>query len=151
MAAKRNRKKEFAITTETGPYANGDVVGGRLNLSSAIGAGGEIRQIRLIDDSDTGTALFLYLFDGAPTSIADNAVFATTFAIADHKKLIARISIAAAEYLQINSNKTVIKDDVNLSVGTGELYGYLVTNGTTPTFGAATALTLEIVSWEDVS
>ncbi len=134
------------IPTITGAYADGDTVGGRLNLAS--GNLGELREIRLVDDSNNGSALYLYLFNGQPTSIGDNAAFAASIVIADHKKFIGRISIAAADYITLNSNKTAIKEDINKTIGTGQLFGYLVTNGSTPTY-TALDLTLYLTFWKD--
>jgi len=142
---------ETVLPISTSAYGNGDVVGGLIDLTKLCGGGGggTIRQVRLVDDDDEGVAMFLYLFDGKPTVTADNGVFATLFAIGDHKKFIGRISIAAADYIQITSNKTAIKDDINISHGTGQLWAYLVTNGSTPTFTAVTDLTLIVVGIKD--
>jgi hypothetical protein len=134
--------------TITGAYANGDTVGGRLDLTPPGGIDGELREIRLVDDSNNGAALYLYLFDGQPSSIADNVAFdGASFLIADHDKLIARISIAAADYITINSNKSAIKEDINKSIATGQLWGYIVTNASTPTYSAGD-LHLRLLFWK---
>ena len=142
---------EITPTISTSIYADGDVVGGLLDLRILCGGGGggTIRQVRLVDDDSEGVALYLYLFDGKPTTIADQAAFAAAITVADLKKMIGRISIAAADYLTINTNDVVWKDDINLPHGTGELWGYLVTNGSTPTYTAVTDLTLTVVGWKD--
>lgn len=147
----RSFTKKIALTVTAGAYSDGDVVGGLINLSALCGVlgGGTIRQIRLVDDGNIGAALYVYLFDDAPTAILDNAVFATAFVIADHKAFIGRISIATGDYLTINSNKVAVKDDINLSHGTGSLYAYIVTNGSTPTYLAVDNLTLIVTGWLD--
>lgn len=151
MAVNYTHTLTTELTITAGAYGDGDVVGGRLDLSALCGGGGggTIRQIRLADGDNEGAAMYVYLFDGQPTSIADNAAFATSIVIADLKKLIGRISIIAGDYLTINSEKVAIKDDINLSHGTGQLFAYLVTNGSTPTYTATTDLTLIVQGWTD--
>ena len=147
----RTHRLDTEIAVSTTAYSDGDVIGGLLDLSDLCGAGGggTIRQVRLVDDHAQSEPLDLYLFDGKPTVIADHAAFAGSMAVGDLAKLIGVISIAAADYVTLNSNEYVIKDDINLSHGTGQLWGYLVANGGTPDYNATTDLTLFLVGWKD--
>lgn len=128
-------------------YTAGDVVGGLItfNVSSPSGCG-IINAMRIADDDDEKAVLTLYVFNAAPTTIADDAAFAPT--IADLKKLVAKIEIAADDYTSISdgtaNNAYALKQDLNevyKADGKGNLYGYLVCTAT-PTYTAATDLTI---------
>jgi len=135
-----------ALTISTSAYADGDVVGGRLNLNDLCGgAGGTVRSILLVDDDAESAAVYVYFFDGQPSDIADNAAFAPT--VADLSKLVGRVALSS--YTTLNSNTYALSADVNLSHGTGALWAYLVTNGSTPTYTATDDLTLKITGWVD--
>jgi hypothetical protein len=127
-----------------GAYTANDVVGGLLTftLGGAIG-GGILNSILLVDDDSEGAALDLYLFNAAPTTIADDAAFAPV--VADLKKLITKISIVAGDYVTVNGNDFALKETMNhiFSAVNGLIYGYLVCTGT-PTYTAATDLYLEL-------
>jgi hypothetical protein len=92
--------------------------------------------------------LTLYVFNAAPTTIADDAAFAP--AIADLKKLVAKVEIAADDYTSISdgtaNNAYALKQDLNevyKADGKGNLYAYLVATAT-PTYAAATDLTVNL-------
>lgn len=135
-----------ALTISTDAYAAGDVVGGLLTLdASGIVEGSTLNSVLVVDDDDEKAALYLYLFNAAPTTIADNAAFAPT--VADLKKLITRVTVPAASYVTLNGNAYVDVTDIGkvLTGFTGSLYGYLVTQAaTTPTYTAATDLWLAL-------
>jgi len=134
---------ELVVTA--GAYSDGDVVGGLLNLSDLAGAGGGglITQVLLTDDAAQTAVFQLWLFDGEPTGIADNAAFAPV--IADLAKVVDVIDIAASDYETVNSNEYALKKlDTPAVHGSGQLYGYLVLNGSTPTYAATSDLTLKV-------
>lgn len=138
-------ESQVTPTIDDDAYSANDVVGGLLtfNVTSSSGCG-IINALRIADDDDEKAALTLYLFNDVPTTIADDAAFAP--AIADLKKLIAKIEIAADDYTTVNSNAYALIQDLNevyKAAGTGNLYGYLVCTAT-PTYTAATNLTLTL-------
>lgn len=149
----RTRTIDKALTIDTSAYGAGDVVGGLITIDvSSAGGGGVIRRLMLIDDDNEGAVLTIYFFDAAPTAILDQAAFASAMTIGDLKKMIGSVAIAAADYVTINSNKIVTKDgdDLNIDYETesGNLYAYIVCTAT-PTYAAATDLTLRVTVWQD--
>lgn len=143
---------DIEITTSAGAYTAGDVIGGLLDFSALCGGGGGgvIRTIILSDDANQDAVLDLHLFSAKPTAIANGDPFATGFAFADLVKRIKKISIASGDYEDINSNAQAIMDGLNISHGSGQLWGYLVANGSTPTYGASSAvLRLKAIGWKD--
>ena len=139
------------LVCDTNAYASGDVVGGMLSFTvRSAGGGGVIRRAMLVDDDNAGKILTLYFFDALPSTIADNAAFAPT--VADLKKMIGSVSIVAADYVTLNSNKIVIKDGDDLNIDyniTGEkVYAYLVA-GESVTYLAAASLDLRVTFWQD--
>ncbi len=135
-----------------GAYSAADVVGGLLtfDLNSPSGVL-LVKQLRIVDDANQKAAAHLYLFNAAPSDIADNAAYAPT--VADLKKMVANITIAAADYTTLNSNAVALVDDRSGIDGgmcttvNGRLYGYLVCDAT-PTYGATTdiSITLSVLS-----
>lgn len=141
-------KEVIAITTDGTAKDAGDVVGGLLTVP--VPAGGIIRRMRLVDGSNQAAALTVYIFESAPTSIADDGAFSSAIVVADHKKLIRTVSIAATtDYTVVNSLATAIKADLNIEfwAANGNIYIYLVCTAT-PTYGAS-ALTLIVEGWAD--
>ena len=139
-----------ALTVDTDAYTDGDVIGGLidLNILAGGGGGGTVRQIRLVDEDNVGAALSLHFFSRKPTIIADDAPFEAALTVSDIIKRIAKEDILASEYLVLNNIGSVIKDDVNLSFS-GELWLYVVANGSTPNYTNADALTVIVVAWKD--
>lgn len=147
----RTRTIDKTPVITAGAYSAGDVVGGLITLDvSSAGGGGVIRRLMLIDDDNEGAVLTIYFFDAAPDTVADNGAFAPS--VADLKKMIGNVAIAAADYLTLNSNKIVTKDgdDLNIDYETksGNLYAYIVCTGT-PTYAAITDYTLRVTVWQD--
>jgi hypothetical protein len=139
-----------ALTVDTNAYSASDVVGGLITF--AINSASEtllLDRIRLVDDDDEKAACKLYLFNDTPSTIADDAAFAPT--VADLKKLVAIVEIAAADYTTLNSNAvafvTIGEGELNIvkASNKGNLYGYLVCDAT-PTYTAAADLTLTLTA-----
>lgn len=143
------KKSEPTVTVATTAYTIGDVVGGLLTFALQSPSGcGVLGQFRITDAANQKEPYTLHLFDDVPTTIADDAPAALT--IADLKKCIARVDIAAADYTTVNSLAIAIVDVVeeNAAVlyaadGKGNLYGYLVA-GDTPDYTAATDLAVRL-------
>ena len=129
-----------APTITAGAYSAGDVVGGLLTFDvSGAPEGSLLTRALLVDDDNEKPELTLYLFNAAPTTIADADAFAP--AVADLKKLITKIVFAVADYVTVNSNAYALKEDLNdlIPANTGYVYGYLVCTAT-PTYTASSDL-----------
>lgn len=149
MAYVFEKVKEPTVTptVTAGAYSAADVVGGLLTFSGAFGPSGVgiLNRVRVVDDANQKAVLTLYLFNDAPSTIADNAAFAPV--VADLKKLVAKVAIAADDYTELNSNAVALIDDINDTVldagGKGALYGYLVCTAT-PTYAATTDVQVQL-------
>lgn len=130
---------------DTNIYTKDDVVGGLLtfNVTSPSNVG-VINKLVIADDDNEKAAGSLFLFNAAPTSIANNAT--GNLAIADLKKIVSVIAVVADDYKTVNGNAYAVIDDINdvyKADGKGNLYGYFICSGT-PTYTAATDLTLTL-------
>lgn len=127
-------------------YTDGDVVGGLLTFAIPGPTGyGVLNCIVVVDDDNEGADLDLFLFSSAPTTIADDAAF--TPSAADLKKLIYKCAIASGDYATENSLQFVIKNNLDTvfeTDGGSNLYGYLVCNGSTPTYAADKTLHIRL-------
>ena len=136
---------QVAPTVTAGAYSAADVVGGLLTFSVNSPSGcGSINKLVITDDANQKAAGSLFLFNAAPTSIANNA--AGNLAIADLKKIVSVIAVVADDYKTVNGNAYAVIDDINdvyKADGKGNLYGYFICSGT-PTYTAATDLTLTL-------
>lgn len=148
MSRELNKTKvaEVTLTIDTDAYTAGDVVGGLITLDVIdVGSGGMVRRVILVDDDNEKAAFKLHLFDAAPTTFADDEAYAPV--IADLKKQVGSVSISS--YTTYNSNAIAIVEGVDIDYRiTNYLYGYLVCDAT-PTFTAATDLTLRVIVWAD--
>ena len=145
--------KDFLIVTATADpkdgaaYTDGDVIGGLLTftVTGTVSNGAILNSLYMVDDDSEGAALRLYLFDTEPSAIADDAAFAPS--AADLKEMFGTIDIAAADYVTVNSLDYVYKDDINQVIqfdGKNQFYGYLVCNGSTPTYAADKTLYIRL-------
>lgn len=139
-------KSAPTITVTLNAYSDNDVVGGLITfeLDGLSQNGGILNGLLLTDAANQSEPYRLFLFHDLPSTIANDAAFAPT--IADLKKLFAVVTIAAADYVTVNSLQFVLKEDINdvFSVTNNRLYGYLVANGSTPDYAAATDLSLTL-------
>lgn len=117
------------LTVGTSAYTAGDVVGGLLefDISDASG-GGIVNKIRLVDEDSQAEPYTLYIFNEAPTTIANDAAFAGSVTVADLRKLIAVVSIVAGDYVTLNGFDYVHKalSQPLIFNGNGKLWAYLV-------------------------
>lgn len=146
MKSPNNKPFEVSFTPGTSAYGDGDVVGGVLTfncLGTPAPTDGVITHLTLSENDNEGSDFVLWLFDSVPTTIADNAALA--LAIADLQNSMGTIAIAAADYATNNSLKiaTVILSNP-ISFWRSTLYGYLVTDGTTPTFSASRTIKIRL-------
>lgn len=135
-----------APTVTAGAYSAKDVVGGLLTFANAVreaGGKGKINTLLLTDLGVTANVLQLWLFDTAPTAIADNAAFDVLDA--ELPTVIGVIPIAAADYYVATDNQVACVRNVGLEfscVGTS-LYGYLMCTGT-PTYASTADITVTL-------
>lgn len=88
---------EVPITVTLDAYTANDVVGGTLSCEVPQAKGGcWIYAVKLIDDATQAEAYTLYVFNEAPSTIANDAAHAPTEA--DWLKYIGKIAIAAGDY-----------------------------------------------------
>jgi hypothetical protein len=95
----------IALTIDTDAYSANDVVAGStlgyVTTTSPIpqiAGGGFIAWMKLVDDGGLALPVYVYVYNAAPSTIADDAGFAPVEA--DHLKLLGCVSIAAADYDQ---------------------------------------------------
>lgn len=131
-------------TITAGAYSDGDVVGGLLTFSLAgiANNGGFLCTANLTDNDKEAAALRLFLFDDLPATIADNAAFGLTDA--DNNKCFAIVTLGT--YVTLTNTSLAHSDPINKPFVTdkGNLYGYLVCNGSTPTYTATADLTVTL-------
>ena len=154
MTMRRIRRIQVAPTVGTDAYTANDVVGGLMTFSiSDQGFDGLVRSILVTDAHSQAEAYVLYLFGAQPSTIADDAAFAPT--IADLKKIIGVVTLAAADYTTVNSLDWALlgghEDNVAANVtmeipahsDNGDIYMYAVATDT-PDYNAATDLTFTL-------
>jgi hypothetical protein len=143
---------EVPVTVKIGgAYTANDVMGGTLSCDvPQVKGGGYIHAVRLVDDDDEKAVLTLYVFDAAPSTIADDAAHAPTKA--DWLKCIGAIAIAAADYDASGAEACAFVKGYDQKTGdyiifdnldAGKLYFRLVCTAT-PTYTAVDDLTLHV-------
>jgi hypothetical protein len=139
-------------TVTAGLYAANDAVGGLLtfvNAGRAIGYGGVIKDMIIIDDEGQDVALELWLFNQTFTAMVDNAPWAPSEA--DMENLVAIIATADGAYYQAAAGaRSAARVEVSQRydlVGTS-LFGQLVTRGA-PTYAATDDVTVKIGLLQD--
>jgi len=149
---------EVPITVTLDAYDASDVVGGTLT-SDAIEqhqGGGQLEWVRVVDAASQSEPFLLYVYNSAPSTIADAAAFAPV--LADLLKTIGCVSIAGADYDASGDDAYALTDAVDVKTGrpicfdnlaTGKLYFRLVANASTPDYAAADDLTIHVGMWVD--
>lgn len=139
-------------TVDTSAYASGDLIGGKLTLSSAGRFGdklrngtGVVQSVVVADKAKQSVTLDVVLFDTDPTgtTFTDNAAFAV--ADADIGKIIGVASVSNWTAFSDNSVGDAI-NLTNLPFDLGEsttIYAALVARGA-PTYVAATDLVVRV-------
>src|SRR5215208_356011 len=101
------------ITVDTAQYSAGDSVGGKLTLSLALkaGHGASLESLVVLDRANQKAAFELLIFESDPTvaTITNNAAFVFS---TDDLKVIARIAVAAADYVTINSKAVAMLKNI---------------------------------------
>lgn len=142
------------LTIDDDAYTANDVLHGLITIPCGPGT---LRAAKIVDADSEGAALDLYLFYETPGLVAaDDAAFAATAANA-LTVLENRVRFEAANYVTVASADDYCFGTVNSNPSLGvechptdglNMYAYLVCVGT-PTYAAATDLTLELLFWQD--
>jgi hypothetical protein len=126
-------------------YTANDVVGGLLTFTvGGVLGSGVINNVMLVDSDDEKAEIKLYLFDAAPTTIADDAAFAPV--AADLQSLIAVITFATGDFASVNSMAYAQKNDLNYIFNAdskNNIYAYAVCTAT-PTYAADKTLHFQL-------
>ena len=131
----------YTITqvTNASAYDAGDSVGGKITITNAVGDKGgftTLKSIHVIDKGNQKAVLEILFFnsDPAAATITDDVAFVYS---TDINKQIGRVSIAAADYVTLNSLATANLGSINkvlaASSESNSLYAVIVTTGT-PTY-----------------
>lgn len=135
-------------------YTDNDVIGGTLTSDAIeqVKGGGYVAWARLVDDAEQSEPLRVWLFNAAPSTIADDAAHAPTEA--DFLKWLGTIDIAAADYTTVGSGaQAAFVEGKDVTTGefiwfdalaSGTLSARLVAYGDTPDYADADDLTLHL-------
>ena len=142
-----------SVGVNTSAYADGDLVGDKITLSTILplrGGGGVLQSIVLHDLDSQAAALVLLIWDQNPasTTFTDNS--ALYVADADLVNIIARVKIAASDYAALADNSVGEVDSLSIplraATSDGTLYAAFVSDGATPTYSAnGLSLTLNLL------
>lgn len=136
-----------AITVSLGAYGANDVVGGILELERAFATRGGtaiLQTVFVTDDADQDGVFEILLFNALPEqTYTDNAAVPTLDA--DIAKLVARVSVAAGDYVTVGGLATATAADlgrvIQAAQGATSLWCVIVVTST-PTYLAADDLSV---------
>jgi hypothetical protein len=127
-------------TLTTTPYSIGDTLGGIQTITGATAPNGTgtLNSLHLTDIANQKKAMDIFIFESNPAAATttDNAAFVFS---TDTAKLLARVSVAGADYATVAGVATAVKSGLNITVkgnGGTSLYAVAVTSET-PTYAAA--------------
>lgn len=132
-------------TISTSAYSAGFTVGGIQTLTGALVSNngtGILESLILLDKSHQAAPMDILIFDVNPTAATttDHATFVIS---TNDVNVVARVSVAASDYVQIASGESVaVKSGLGIAVqssGSSNLYAVAVTSGT-PTYTGANDL-----------
>ncbi len=141
-----------AFAVDTAAYVAGDCIGGRALVRFSSGGGALLRQIKVLDQSDTNVSFIIHIYSSEPPSdIADNAAF--TPADGDGAVEIGQVTVAAGDYVTANGGAYSVAykfgpdNEIDIpGTALGAIYIYLeaLAGGT---YAAATDLVLDFTFW----
>jgi len=145
---------DATLTTSTGIYAAGDVIGAAFQLKMAsriMGAGGMVRSVILTDLDNLKSAVDIVLFNAAPTSsdVVDNAKY--DLADTDLPLYLGHISVLGSDYISFNDNAVGIKECELPYVSayeSGDIYALVICQGT-PTYTTNSSLAVSLIVQQD--
>jgi len=139
--------KDTTAVSTTPAYTAGDAVGGKRTITGALrtsNGSGILESIQILDRANQKAAMELFIFDSNPAAatITDNAAFVFS---TDDLKVLAHVTIAATDYITINSKAVATIKGLGIALkgadSSTSLYAALVTTGT-PTYAATTDVQL---------
>jgi hypothetical protein len=139
---------------DTAAYAAGDLIGGKLTLSSVVpitAGSGIIHSVVLADQANQKSKIDVVFFNSDPSGTTFTDQAALDVADADLLKIVGVITIETFYYIAFADNAVATKTSSGLvfKLATGTtLYACLVSRGT-PTFAAATDLQLSVKILQD--
>jgi len=144
-----NDDSDFAVTLD--PYAQYDCVGGLAKFFYGTSHGALLRRLKVVDDHVQSEPYILHLYRSSPSTIANDAAIAETFA--DGKLEIGRIVIGASDYVTANGSAFSVAHipEVDIEIPDsceGTVYAYLECTDT-PDYNAVTDLYIEAIFWAD--
>ena len=150
MRLRRVREITVTPTVTLSAYTAADVVGGLMTFAvTDQGFDGAIRRIICTDDANQKEQYVLYIFDSLPSTIANDAAFAPTYA--DLKLLRDKVTLATADWATLDGNAVAIlggHEDGAMEIpchsDNGDLYMYAVATDT-PDYVAATDISFIMV------
>lgn len=140
------RSLALTPTVTTTAYTAGDNIGGKLAFTNAMrvtSGSGVVQSLNILDLSNQGAAMRLFLFDADITTPTDNAAWSLNSV--DYGKLMGFIDVLTTDYITVDTKKiaTVNKVIPVKANGSAILYGVLVAVGT-PTYATTSALRLRL-------
>lgn len=140
-------------TVDTSIYASGDVIGGLMTFSNAVGyqsTTGIVTSATVSDKNSTASDLELWVFSSNPSAstFTDQAAF--TIADADITKVISVISLGSTSRFDAANNGVKYLGSISCPVSTTSktLYAVLVSRGT-PTFATSSDVTVKLAIASD--
>lgn len=149
------RTIEAALTVNTGAYSANDNVGGIIELPNFFnmpGGSGVLQSLFMSDRSDQDAVLELLFFDELPTDTYTNNAAMPTLSNTDFEKLVARVSVAAADWGTQGGVAMATVSNLGRALkapkGTTSLWMVIAVTST-PTYGATTDLRLMLGVLQD--
>ena len=133
---------EVTPTLDTSAYATGDHMGTVHTLTGVNNDGGQMTYLQglvIVDRAKQKSALDVFFFDASPTVASSDNAAADVSDAEMVDKCIGWVTVAAADYKDLNANSTATVKDINLPLkpaASGTVYVLVVSRGS-PTYGAS--------------
>jgi hypothetical protein len=137
-------------TVQAAAYADGDLVGGKIdwvNAARVSGGGGRITSAIITDLAAQSAAFDVILFDSDPAATTFTENSPLDVADADLVKIIGVFRVATTDYSAFVDNSAAMKapGDLLFKLASGTtLYGALILRGSTPTYVGTTDITARL-------
>ena len=130
-------------------YTAKDAIGGLITFTNAAFAdvgSGIIHSLTVVDNDSEEAPLQVHLFNQTFTASADNAIFSPSDA--DLNKFIGVVGVVDTDYFPLDDNSVATVTGLNLPFnlvsGGTSLFAQIATETGTPTYTAATDLTIRL-------
>ncbi len=131
---------------DTAAYSSGDVIAETTEIQKAMrfdGGTGQLSTLTLIDVANQGAALDIWLLSSPAVMGTKNS--APSLNAAGAREVLDIVRVSALDYVTANSMKVAClrpMSKLRADQGSKSIYYAIVSNGSTPTYGAADALML---------